>query len=343
MGLTINFFNLNLHDRAVQSKFGAVYQSFFNALVEQGCNVVYSADVPSTEADILIVPMGGGQEYSSLRAINCFTGPVILYVPPADSWFDHRLLNVLCEKVLFAYGPDASSFSKEKYGEVRISYHYFPFASDPRVMKPLNIPRQYDVVFVGSLEHAPRRSKFLKPLMEALGSRPILCVGSGWQKYGMPEQLVAWGPVLNVIYNLGNVCINIHASSQVKGPDKQIDLNNRVFDLAMAGCCQVCDNSEAVRLCFGNDEVASAQEPHEWVERVLFLLDHPAEAEALRHKALRRAQSDHTWSQRASEFIKIIEPKHTNWKSEGIKTVRPHLGMVFAEIKRRVKSKIRAG
>jgi hypothetical protein len=267
MVLSINFFNLNLRALAIYAKFGGMYESFFRALRDHGCNVVYSDDVPSTQADILVVPMGGGQEYNSLQAMRRFPGPVILYVPPAYAWFDQRLLRRLRGKVLFAYGTDVSSFSPRKYCEVGIKYHYLPFASDPEIMKPLNLPRQYDVVFVGSLGHAPRRSEFLEPLMEALGSRPILCVGSGWQKYGMPEQLVAWGPVLNVIYNLGKVCINIHASSQVQGPDKQIDLNNRVFDLSMAGCCQVCDNPEAVRRCFENDEIASAQEPNRSEER----------------------------------------------------------------------------
>jgi hypothetical protein len=343
MALSINFFSLNLRDPAIYAKFGGVYESFFRALRDHSCNVVYRDEVSYTQADILVVPMGGGQEYISLQAMRRFPGPVILYVPPAHAWFDQRLLCSLRGKVLFAYGMDASRFSPRRYREVGIEYHYLPFASDPEVMKPLNIPRQYDVVFAGSLGHAPRRSEFLEPLMEAIGSKSILCVGSGWQKYGMPEQLVAWGPVLNVIYNLGKVCINIHTSSQVQGPDKQIDLNNRVFDLAMAGCCQVCDNPEAVRQCFGKDEIAFAQEPNEWVERVLFLLDHPAEAESLRHKGLRRAQSDHTWSKRASEFLKIIEPRHANWKPEGVENVRPHLGMVLAEGKRRLKSKFRAG
>ena len=284
-GLTINFFNLNLRDPAVQSKFGAVYQSFFNALVEQGCNVVYSDDVPSAEADVLIVPMGGGQEYSSLQAINCFTGPVILYVPAADSWFDQRLLDGLSEKVLFAYGPDVSTFSHTHYAKIGMPYYYFPFASDPSVMRPLNLNRHYDVVFVGSLAHAPRRLSFLEPLIKAVGQKSFLFVGSGGQEYGFPEQLIAWGALLNLIYNLSCVCVNIHTSSQVKGKNLQVHLNNRVFDLAMAGCCQVCDNSEAVKLCFDEDEVICAKTPSEWVDQVLFMLAHPEVAESFRRKA----------------------------------------------------------
>jgi hypothetical protein len=173
--------------------------------------------------------------------------------------------------------------------------------------------------------------------MKALGSRPVLCIGSGWQNYGIPEQLVAWGPLLNIIYNLGQVCVNIHGASQVQGADRQLDLNNRVFDLAMAGCCQVCDNPEAIRQCFGDDEVVAVREPKEWVEWVLFMLDRHIEAESYRQKALQRALRDHTWQRRATKFLEIAEPLFAQWQPDRDWDLKPPVMVVFAEGKRRMK------
>ena len=139
----------------VNAKFGGMYASFFRALDEYGNHAILTHDIVNAQADVLVVPMGGGQEYDSLQAIRRFTGPVVLYVPPASMWFDPDLLSRLQGKVLFAYGTDASTFSPQSYSRLGIRYHCIPFASDPEIMKPLNIPRLFDIVFVGSLDHAP--------------------------------------------------------------------------------------------------------------------------------------------------------------------------------------------
>lgn len=337
----INFFSLNLDNPIIYAKFGQMFQSFFSAIREHGWEVLYSNDKPSTRADILVVPMGGGQEYKSLKAIQNFAGPVILIVYPALDCFDEYLLSRISRRVLFAYGTDCSSFTEKMYAQAGITYYCLPFASDPAVMKPLHLPYQYDVVFVGSLEHAARRNTFLQPLIKALTNRPFMCIGTGWQQYGIPEQVIAWGPLLNTIYNLGRVCINIHTKSQVQGKELQLDLNNRVFDLALAGCCQVCDNPEAVRTCFNKDEVAATENPKEWVELVLHMLSHPLDVEAYRKKALFRALKDHSWHKRAGDFVRMIEKSDRGRCWGQIGDIKPHSGILCAEAIRQIKNKLK--
>ena len=340
MTLTLNFFGLNLVNPIVRSKFGGMYESFFAGLVKHKCQIIYSDQIPANNADILIVPMGGGQDYSSLWAMRRFAGPVVLYVPPANQWFDRQLLTRCRPKILFAYGTDASTLSPSLYSQIGISYFYFPFGSDPQVMKPLDIPRQYDVVFVGSLEHAPRRILFFESLMKQIGSRNLLCVGTGWQKYGIPNQLVTWGSLLNVIYNLGKVCVNVHTDTQILGQEKQLDLNNRVFDLAMAGCCQVCDNPDAVRFCFDDDEIVATNDPKEWAKRVIHLVDDSQSAERLRQKVFLRAHRDHMWSHRAKEFLGYILTRLPRWQPVSAAILQPSLGMLLTEVKRQTKRMI---
>jgi hypothetical protein len=332
----INFFSLNLGNPSVDAKFGRMYRSFFRGINDHGWQVIYSDDCPSPKADILVVPMGGGQDFGSVQAMRRFAGPVVLYVPPAHEWFDQCLLNRIFGRVIFAYGTDCSNFSKKMYARVGIDYHYLPFASDPEMMKPLHLPHPYDVVFVGSLEHATRRMMFLEPLIKALDKRPSLFIGSGWRIYDIPDQLIAWGPLLNIVYNLGKVCVNIHADAQIQGKDMRLDLNNRVFDLAMSGCCQVCDNPEGVRECFSEDEVAIADKPNEWVDLVMHMLNHPADAEAYRQKAFNRALNEHTWYKRAGEFIEFIDKADMNRCKGNIGDIGPHWGLIQGEAKRQL-------
>jgi len=177
-------------------------------------------------------------------------------------------------------------------------------------------------------------------LMKQIGSRNLLCVGTGWQKYGIPNQLVAWGSLLNVIYNLGKVCVNVHTDAQILGQEKQLDLNNRVFDLAMAGCCQISDNSEAVRFVFREDEVVATNEPQAWIDCVIDLIDHPVEAESFRRKALQRALCDHTWLARATEFLGRINGLLPRWKPVPIPFAGLSLALFLAKSPRRIKRMI---
>jgi spore maturation protein CgeB len=163
------------------------------------------------------------------------------------------------------------------------------------------------VVFVGGLSHRQGCEPFVEPLLERLGERAALFVGPGWEKYGLPHQIVAYGELLNVIYNLGRVCINFHSAEQTQGERVRVDLNNRVFDLAMAGCLQVSDNTEGLRWHFREDEVVMAQTPNEWVDKVLAHIEAPEEQRlAIRQRARCRALADHTWSQRGRQLLDFI-------------------------------------
>jgi len=110
-----------------------------------------------------------------------------------------------------------------------------------------------------------------------------------------------------VLNNLGRVCVNFHAPEQCRGVGTQLDLNNRVFDLAMAGCVQVCDNVEAVRHHFGPDEVFAEATPEAWVARVLECLARPdQEMERYRQAARAHALAEHTWADRGRTLLSWI-------------------------------------
>ena len=216
------------------------------------------------------------------------------------------------DRLLLVYSTARSTITESCYAELGIPYLYLPFGSDPKLMRPLGLPPIYDVVFVGGLSHRQGCEPFIEPLLKRLGQRPALFVGPGWEKYGLPSQIVAYGELLNVIYNLGRVCINFHSAEQKQGEQVRVDLNNRVFDLAMAGCVQVSDNTEGLRWHFRDDEVIMAETPNEWVDQVLTHIEAPEEQQqGIRQRAQRRALADHTWDQRGRQLLDFIYSRLT--------------------------------
>jgi hypothetical protein len=312
--LTINFFKFGLDHPAVNAWFRGMYFSFFKALEEDGCCVTYTDVKPNSKADVLIVPMGGGQDQASARAMQEFGGPVVLYVGAADYWFRRGFLERWRDRILFIYGMDCSEFSEKTFAELGFTYYHIPFASNPDVMRPLGLPKLYDVAFVGNAGSGSGRHRYMAPLLRAMNDHKVLLVGPGWERYGFPSQSIAWGEMLNIIYNLAHICINILNDEQQKGFDKRLDANNRLFDLAMAGCFQISNATQLVRCYFDESEVLAVDPPEEWVSTILYYLKHPLEAEPYRQAARKRALEEHTWKQRAEQFSLAIRENLSVWQ-----------------------------
>jgi hypothetical protein len=313
--LRIDFFSMGLEDPIIRCWFGGMYESFFNALRIAGCLVTLSSEKPRKNADVLVVPMGGGQDKCSAKAMHEFGGPVILNVGAAAYWFRKSFLERWHEQILFAYGADCSDYSPRVFEESGIPYYHLPFASTPKVMRPLNLPKIYDVVFVGNAGSGIGRHNYVEPFMRAINSERVLLMGPGWERYGFPSQSIAWGELLNIIYNLSHICINISNDEQKKGSFQRLDANNRLFDLAMAGCFQVSNAPQVVRRYFTESEVVAIDSPCEWVDAVLYYVNHPDETESFRIASRKRAMDEHTWSHRATQFRQIIEMHLTNRSS----------------------------
>jgi len=317
--LFIDFFKLGLNDPTINAWFGGMYRSFFDALRELGCHVTYSDKTPNMNADVLVVPTGGGQDKSTAKAMKQFGGPVILNVGAAAYWYRKNFLDRWHDQILFAYGTDCSDYSPRMFEESGIPYYHFPFASTPKVMRPLALPKIYDVVFVGNAASGIGRHNYVEPLMKVINTERVLLIGPGWERYGFPSQSIAWGELLNIIYNLSNVCINISNDEQKEGSAKRLDANNRLFDLAMAGCFQISNAPQVVRKYFRDSEVVAADSPGEWVENILYYVAHPDETEPFRVAARKQALAEHTWKHRGIQFITMIETRLSDFKNSDAK------------------------
>jgi spore maturation protein CgeB len=129
----------------------------------------------------------------------------------------------------------------------------------------------------------------------------------------------------HIIYNLSSICLNISNDEQKSAASTpRMDANNRLFDLAMAGCFQISNAPQLVRHYFDASEVVAIDSPKEWVSAIRYYLDNPEATGSFKMAARKRALADHDWKNRAKNFIdeieiqlsrrKMIPVKIPNWK-----------------------------
>lgn len=305
--LYIQLFGLNLGEPLLRLKFGGLYAGLARGLERAGVRIAVAAHRPDPEADVIIAsPIAARPDLETAALATC--AAIVLFVPTVADWFDRALLEHYRERILFAFGSARSEETAAAYRQIGLEYRYLPLATDPEIMRPLEPQPEpiYDLVFVGSLEHRRGGDPFVRALLEGAAGRRDLLVCTGGERFGITPQVVTWGPILNLLYNVSRVGVNFHDAGQKSGPDRRLDVNNRLFDLAAAGCMQVSDNVAAVREFFSEDEVPAFDDPADWIEAAVHFARLPEEARPFRERARQRALREHTWDQRAAVLLSWI-------------------------------------
>ena len=292
-----------------------MYSSFFKQLENKGMNVKFTTDIAEIDGDILVVTIGGGVEKLASKAMIRFKGPIILYTYNAYLCFYKSFLKRWSSRVLFAYCTDFATLNYIKYNSVGIPYYHFPFGSDENIFYPIEEEKIYDIAFLGNGNSGFGREKYIEKLINYTKSNnlKVFLAGAGWDKYGFPYRIVKHGSETNKIYNQSKICINIHNDRQFAGVDKEMDANNRLFDLAMAGCCQISNGEQMINHYFEKTEVATADQPDNWINLIDYYLNNEHERITLGLKARKKAIKEHTWEKRAIDFISFINNHYTNY------------------------------
>jgi glycosyltransferase involved in cell wall biosynthesis len=292
-----------------------MYSSFFKQLELQGMCVILATDLCEIGGEILVVSIGGGGEPSAAKAMSKFKGPVILHTHNSYLYFYKSFLKRWSSRILFAYSTDFATLNYTSFNSVGIPYYHFPFGSDCTIFYPQNFEKKYDIAFLGNANSGFGRGKYIQKLIQYSkdNNLTIFLAGSGWDEYGYPYRIVKHGAETNKIYNQSKVCVNIHNDRQFAGIDKEMDANNRLFDLAMAQCCQVSNGEQMIVKYFDNKEVMTADNPEEWISKIDYYLKHEEERKQLGLNARKRALKVHTWEKRATEFINFINENYSSY------------------------------
>lgn len=209
-------------------------------------------------------------------------------------------------------------FSNSKRGAEELSklgarrVHTLYYGVDPSIFEPIEIQQDVDVFFYGH-GHEYRRN-----WVEAMLTVPShVMPGSRFAIRGRGFDDMDLGRTERVPYlSVGklreycnrskiNLLINRQAHASVYASSTA-----RPFELAAMRCCMVSSPYSGIEEWFEPEtEVVMLSEPEEATERLRWLLDNPKEREQIAQAAYRRVLSEHTFQQRATEFVQLMSIK----------------------------------
>ena len=163
-----------------------------------------------------------------------------------------------------------------------------------------------DINIVGSFY--PWRQLILTPLAE----KGLKIWGGGWD--GLPADSPLIPSVMGrdarnldqaKVFQSSTVSVNTHTIGDVLGA------NQRVFDIAGSGGAQVCDFKEDIpRYLRPDEEILLFKTRDELIEKVEYLLRHPAEAKSLGEAAFKACRERrHSYEDRMREMYDIVSSR----------------------------------
>jgi spore maturation protein CgeB len=177
---------------------------------------------------------------------------------------------------------------------------YLGLGFDPALFRPIPEPGPpIPLVFVGSPD--PDRDLALGSVAD-LG---LACFGPG-----RPEGPV-FGDRLVRLLSRAAVALNVHVwfGSDPTTGRYGTGANQRVYEIAGVGRCQLCDAKADLLRAFEEDrEIVLYRTVPELREKAMALLADPARAAELGERGRRRALAEHTWAHRVRELVDRMFP-----------------------------------
>lgn len=189
----------------------------------------------------------------------------------------------------------------KQFNEIGFQMYHVPLAGNNHLFQPIDCDIKYDACFIGTLAHGYREEdKYLYPYVE---KGNFYLAGMTYKNYGIP--FLPYNQS-NTIRNQSKININFHYDYQRDNegyPKDRVDLNQSVYNIALAGAFQLCDHPLVLSLFEGSIVTANWQE---WPELFEYYLNNDEERTKLASKSYEIAIKNHTWKARMQEFLQIL-------------------------------------
>lgn len=235
--------------------------------------------------------------------------------------YQFRLVEAIAPAYDLCLVPE--KFRLDDYRRVGAKPLYCQEAANPNVYRPIDVPHEFDVTFVG--QRYGTRPDLLGRLhragfdVRAWGPhwppteprhRPLRALGQrvkNWLRGRLPADLPAdrCGPPLPddeliAMYSRSRISLGFSTVAYVpkQGPPiKQVRL--RDFEATMSGAFYLVEQFDELEDFFEPDrEIVCFRDARELIDKTRFYLAHPAERERIRQAGMRRARAEHTWHAR---------------------------------------------
>lgn len=206
----------------------------------------------------------------------------------------------------FDYFSTPDLHGVEKYREIGLSNAiYFPFGSNEKLSRKLNVPKQYDVSFVGGWH--PYREWMINRIRKA--GINVKVFGHRW-----PEGEIDQEGMIRV-FNESRINLNLSNSASwdarylASSPRALINrlrskknieqMKARMFEVNGCGAFQLTYYVEGLANCYDIDrEIGVYADADDLVEKVMFYLAHPELRESIAAAGYERTLDSHTYAKR---------------------------------------------
>lgn len=176
---------------------------------------------------------------------------------------------------------------------------FWPEAANPDFFRPLNLPFEYDVSFVGGrYGQRPLLIEYLKK-----NGINVKAFGMGWPN----SSFISHDKIVEIAaksrINLGYGGIGYSA--------KEMCLKGRDFELPMCGALYLTTCHKDLDLVYDlNKEIVTYTNKEDCAEKIKWLLSHPQSCEQIRKCVRTRCLKSHTWEKRFEDLFAVFNLMH---------------------------------
>ncbi|MBI4722738.1 MAG: glycosyltransferase [Candidatus Stahlbacteria bacterium] len=222
-------------------------------------------------------------------------------------------------------------FRLEDYKRVDANPIYCQEAANPQIYKPYNLPKKYDVTFVG--QKYGNRPEYIQYLLnEGINVRVW---GPGWKRrmslkralfeksldlkrilFGQPPikglQHISGEPLVNMelikMFSMSRINLGFSSCGETyKTREPILQIRLRDFEIPMSGGFYMVEYMPELENFFEIDrEIVCYHSKEDLYEKIRFYLSHPVECEKIRRAGYKRAVCDHTWQKRFKDIFNVL-------------------------------------
>lgn len=172
---------------------------------------------------------------------------------------------------------------------------FWPEAANPDFFRPLNLPFEYDVSFVGACYgQRPLLIEYLKK-----NGINVKAFGPGWPQSSFisNDKMVEIAAKSRVNLGFGGIGYS----------GKEMCLKSRDFELPMCGALYLTTYHKDLDLVYDlNEEIVTYAGKEDCVKKIKWLLGHPQSCQQIRKCARARCLKSHTWEERFTDLLTVL-------------------------------------
>ncbi|MBD3166428.1 glycosyltransferase [bacterium] len=235
------------------------------------------------EPDVVMIELFGARPF--VRGLEDCPYPLVSYC--FDSSFNHFWTRHYFKlfDVVFVDFKD----SQPRLAEEGIEAHWLPYAIHPPDFGPFDLPKRWDIAFVGVTDHRPRREALIQTLREHFN---VHAAGGLKGKERLTHRQMA------EVYAQARLVVNEYLFDGV---------NFRVFEAMGAGTMLLTEYTEnGLFDLFEDGRHLVTYTPDTLIEKVRYYLEHEEERERIARAGFEETMAQHTRRDRVETMLEVL-------------------------------------